>query len=78
MNKFYKYLLPVTLLIVAFGISALMNNEFVLYIGWVISLIWLNRIGAGFQNKLVKILTAILLIVTIIWTAGLLLWASAW
>jgi len=78
MDKFYKYLLPIILLVIAFGVSTFLNNEFVLFAGWVISLIWLNRVAFEFQDKFVKILTIILLSVTIIFFIVLLFGALEW
>lgn len=78
MNKFYKYLLPVVLLIIALGISTFINNQFVLFLGWVISLIWLNRVALEFNNKFVKITTMVLIIGTIIWSILLLFSAQQW
>jgi hypothetical protein len=78
MNKFYTYLLPVVLLIISFVTSTFFNNEFILYIGWVISLILMNKIAHSYQNKIVKKIILALFVLTVICTIGLLLWASAW
>jgi hypothetical protein len=74
MNKFYKYLPPVVLLVVAFVISTFTNNQFVLFIGWIISLIWLNRIASKLNHKIIVIISAIVGIVTVAWSAMMILY----
>ncbi len=78
MNKFYKYLLPVVLLVITFGVSTFINNQLVLFIGWIISLVWLNRVASGFKNKVLTIITATLIVISIIWGIVLLFYVSAW
>lgn len=78
MNKFYAYIAPIGLLIFSFAITSFTNNEFILYVGWIISLIWLNRVAHSYHNVVLRILTTTFLIITIIWTICLLIWSSAW
>ena len=78
MNKFYKYLLPVVLLVIAFGVSTFINNQLVLFVGWIISLVWLNRVASSFKNKALTIVTTTLVVISIIWGIGLLFYMSAW
>jgi hypothetical protein len=77
MNKFYSYLLPIAFLIIVYGIAiVLLNDELVAYIGLLVSLIWLNRVADKFNNKIVKVLTLILLTGAILW--GILILYVAW
>jgi len=74
MNKSIAYLIPITVLTVAYGLSVFVNNEFILFAGLLISLIWFNRVAAMFQDRAIKILTMIIIIVIAIWATGLLMW----
>lgn len=78
MNKFYKYLLPVVLLVIVFGLSTFIDNQLVLFIGWMISLVWLNRVASNFKNKALTIITTALIFISIIWGIGSIFYMSAW
>ena len=78
MNKFYTYILPVCVIVISLVISVIIDNQFVVYGGFVVSLIWLNRIAAKYDNKILKIITLLAIMLTVIWTIGLLMWASSW
>jgi hypothetical protein len=74
MNKSTAYLIPVIVLAAAYGLSVFVNNQIILFAGLLVSLIWFNRVATTFQDKAIKILTMIAIIVIAIWAVGLLMW----
>ena len=77
MNKSIAYLIPVIVLAAAYGLSVAMDNQIIIFIGLLISLVWFNRTAAKFEDKAIKILTLIAIIAVAIWAIGLLMWGSS-
>ena len=77
MNKSIAYLIPVIVLAVAYSVSVFVNNQIILFVGLLVSLTWFNRVATTFQDKAIKILTMIAIIVAAIWAVGLLMWGSS-
>ncbi len=79
MNKFYAYISPISFFVIVSAVAIMiLNNEFVIYIGLLISLFWLNRVGAKFNNAILQIVTTVALFVTLLWGMLMLLVAWGW
>ncbi len=77
MNKSIAYLIPVIVLAATYGLSVSMDNQIILFVGLLVSLVWFNRVAAKFQDKAIKILTLVAIVAVVIWAAGLLMWGSS-
>lgn len=79
MSKFYTYIIPIFFFAIVSYISIIIfNNEAFVFAGLIISLIWINRIGVKFDNKIVKIITLSLLVLFILWAVLMLFVARGW